>query len=119
MLKCPKCGSTRFFRTQLRWWERPSRLVNGGRPYRCQDCLWREWLPWQAAAAGAGTRRNAARQGAEPAEAASQEATSPVAASSVTARPMVASPAPTGSMAASPSAAAPVSAGHKPGETGP
>lgn len=65
MLKCPKCGSTRFFRTQLRWWERPSRLVTGGRPFRCQDCLWREWLPWQAAAVGVvpGARREPAEEG--------------------------------------------------------
>ncbi len=75
MLKCPKCGSTRFFRTQLRWWERPSRLVNGGRPYRCQDCLWREWLPWQAAAAGVGGRRSAAHH-----DSGSPAATDPVAA---------------------------------------
>lgn len=44
MLTCPKCGSTKVYRSKTRSaFERWRREITGKAPFRCHRCAWRGW----------------------------------------------------------------------------
>ncbi|HVC34200.1 MAG TPA: hypothetical protein VNL16_11880 [Chloroflexota bacterium] len=46
MLNCPKCGSTKVYRSKTRSaWERWRREITAKSPFRCHRCAWRGWKP--------------------------------------------------------------------------
>ncbi len=46
MLNCPKCGSTKVYRSHTRSaWERWRREITAKCPLRCHRCGWRGWKP--------------------------------------------------------------------------
>jgi len=47
-MTCPSCGSTRVFPSRLRnVWERLRNRLLDQQPYRCHDCSWRKWRPFE------------------------------------------------------------------------
>lgn len=46
MAHCPDCKSKNLRRSRSRnRWERWRKAITDKRPYRCQSCQWRGWLP--------------------------------------------------------------------------
>ena len=66
-MKCPACGSTRVYPSQLRnVIERLRQSLTDKQPYRCHECGWRRWRDVLQHATAPDVRPEDLRTGAEP-----------------------------------------------------
>ena len=49
--ECPRCGRPNLRRSQVRFYEKPRKVLSSSRPYRCNGCRLRVWgrVPPQSA----------------------------------------------------------------------